>query len=255
MENNTKRYLLDAERKIRLTQYDRRRLYYALLKEEGLQEKQEECRMRLSEYCEKLTKKYIMGEELCSIYPGCKRLCNTVSSFVIVYHADFDIDIPDFDIDTDRMLPPEDFVPINFSESLPDLFNEGSSWYRRNQSFYKETRFAPRIKKVAKKEEINTLKNLIHEYINAEIEVKGFLRDTKTKSKSRYTRDLEPFGKFYNLGALYDYNSEFGLRMKYEILNIVDPEPIEENPHTFDKHPGEFTTEQNIERLKQILKI
>lgn len=247
------RCITNEDRKIRLCQYDKERLNYLLLDESGLRDNLEIAKQRLAEYVERLIWKRILGDESCSVFPGCYRICRTTSSLSIVFKGDFGIDVPKFKKE-ELIGEVEDFVIINLTKEIPDIFDEKQLYYKNNKSFYTETRFAARIKKLASKEELKTLENLIYEYINACVEICSFMKDLRAPAKSSW-RYFEVFGKFFNLGQLYDYSPELALRMKYDILHLVDPEDNSQTLQDFAKHPSEFSVEQNIDRLKVILDI
>lgn len=246
--------LSNTDRKIRLTNYDRSRLYRLLLKESGLEDEIEEKKSRVDKYCEKLIWKYIIPDNFGDIYPGCERICNKINSFIIVFEQDFDITVPSFK-KADLMPEIQNFMIVKLEKYIPNIFQEAPVWYSRtNSNYYTGLRFAPRIKQLATKDELKTLNNLMHDYISAEINCYNYLKDTRVASRNSWERYID-FGKFFNLGALYDYNHEYAFRMKYDILGIVDPEPKDESTDmAFEKSPAEFTALQNIDRLRQILK-
>ena len=245
------RCITNEEGKIRLSQYDRERLQYLLLEESGLKDKLENARQRLMGYVEKLVWKHILGDESCSVFPGCYRICKTTDTLSIIFKEDFGIEVPKFKRE-DLMDEVDNFILVSLSKRIPDIFGEKPIYYRNSQSFYTETRFANRIKKLASREELKTLENLIYEYISASVEVSGYLKELRTPARSSWRR-YEAFGKFFNLSQLYEYSPELAFRMKYDILQLVDPEEESLTMQGFDKHPGEFSIGQNIDRLKVIL--
>lgn len=250
MEN---KYILDSERKIRLSMDDKYKLYYLLLSESGLKEAYSDCVERLTAYCEKLAWKYVVGEELESICPKCYRICNLTNTVHIFYTEDFGIEVPKIE----KVKSIDDIISISFVNQIPNVLEEGAPWSRHMNNYFNDKRFSAIVKKLATETEKKTLINLLSETLSANIEVNSFLKDLSTPARARW-RGYEVFGNFFNLGALLDYNREYAIRMKYDILHIVDPVVEDVNGEvvqTFDKNPAEFPVEQNVERLRQILNI
>ena len=247
-----KNVITNSERRIRLTQYDKERLYSLLYLESGLKERLEECRDRVSEYCEKLIFKYLFTERMIAIFPKSTRISRRIQRVTIVF-CELNIDIPKFKKE-DLVPKIDDYIEFNLKTPIPNIFNEKTIWFRNSPNFFTDSTFIARIKKVASDIEMKTLKSLVYEYIECLVESVSFLKEERWPSKSNWKKYID-FGNYYTLGTLYDHNQEYGLRMKYDILLLEDVELTDGEKMDFKKHPSEISLEKNIERVKCILNL
>lgn len=257
-----KQYISEAERKIRLTNWERKLLYGKLLEESGLRKKYVSSVNELSRYCETLIQKYIIKGDLESTFPGCKRICNLLGNATIMFNLDFGMVLPNLkteEQDVDIVEPLNQYVNITF-ESIPIIFEE-ESVYRllRDGKNNSPKRLINILKSKIDYTETTKIKYLLSNCIQSNVELCAFLHETACcKVYSKYHKEITPFGKFYNLGQLYDYNHELAFRYKYEVLGIVDPETSDEEDNNnalgkFKNDPSNLDVDQNIVRLRSLL--
>lgn len=215
------RYILEEEKKIRLCFDDNLKLRDTIMKDSGIQERVEENLRRITEYCEMLVYKYVISPELKEVYPGCGRICNRMNTINLYLFQDFNLNPT-----TVPFLRDFNTVSINFTKSIPELLDE------RNKEC--GNRFFSIFNRKGTEIEKRSLVGLVHEYAESRSELESVKRlNWKT------------------LGELYDSNKEYALLMKYEVLNLVNPD--EEDMMLLDKPTKELSIKQNIARVRLIL--
>jgi hypothetical protein len=240
--------ITNSERKIRLSQYDRNRLYSVLLAESGIEDRVIECSGNLTKIVEQLFVKYIIPDTLEDCYPGCERLSNGMDIVYIDIKDDFNINFPKFSIEKDLVRTPSTKISIRFSKSYPMVLNERSYCYTSEEG---DKRFADSIKKLASNDDLNLLETALIDLVNALLLKATYLKELRT-SPTRSWRGICELGKFFNLGALYDYNREWGYIMKYRILGIRDFKE-KEKERIEKKDTNDLSPLEHISVLKQIL--
>lgn len=243
MEEKT---ITKSERKIRLSQYDRSRLYSTLLASSGIEDRVKECSDNLTKIVEQLFVKYIIPDTLEDCYPGCERLSNGMDTVYIDFKDDFNIDFPKFSIEEDLVRTPSTKRTIRFSKSYPKVLDECSYCYTSKEG---DKRFADSIKKLASNDDLSLLETALIDLVNALLLKATYLKELRTHPV-RSWRGICELGKFFNLGALYDYNREWGYIMKYQILGIRD---FKEKERIEKKDTSDLSPLEHISVLKQIL--
>ena len=243
------RKLTNLDRKIRLSQYDRDRLYSRLLEDSGILDRIRECQANLSKIAEQLFLKYIIPDALGDCYPGCERLSATMDYIYIYFNKDFDICYPNFNEKVDLVKPIVDAISVKFSKEYPKVLIE-RSW---NKNDNPEFRFAGKIKKLASKGDLMLLETALVDLVDAHILKATYLKELRTFNP-RSWRGACNLGKFFNLGALYDYNQEWGYIMKYDIMKLVDEDETKEpNNNLRLKDADGLSLNEHVEALRRVL--
>lgn len=214
---NKGRFLSNADRRERLTYYSRETLYRYLLDHSEEQARVKDCKESLTNLVEHLFVKYVIPKFLRDCYPGCERLSRTMKVVYLDPEIDFGIQLPKFNRKTDLVHSLPEYYCIEFSKEYPIILKE-SSWSRKDEN---SIRFFKEIKSLASNEELLLLECTVGDFINSLIQRAEYLKELRTVGRGSYG-DIYNLGIFFNLGQLYDYNQDWGLRMKYDILKLSD---------------------------------